>query len=66
MPLNLWAILLPPLAVWRCGRRGPFRINLLLTAFFWFPGVVHALWVVSEHCPDERAYYVSTALRGRR
>ena len=66
MSLNLLAILLPPLAVLRCGRSGQFRVNLLLTALFWFPGVVHALWIVSEHCPDERAYYVSSALRPRR
>src|SRR5437763_5677519 len=48
--LNLWAILLPPLAVWKCGRPGQFRINLLLTALLWLPGVIHALWLVSEHC----------------
>jgi len=64
--LNLWAILLPPLAVWKCGRTGQFRINLLLTALLWLPGVIHALWIVSEHCPDERAHYVAAAMRMRR
>ena len=64
--MNLWAILLPPLAAWRCGSRGQFRLNLLLTLLLWVPGAIHALWLVSEHCPDERAHYVSAALRGRR
>ena len=46
----LFAFLLPPLGVW--WKRGTFTadfwINVVLTIFFWFPGSLHALWVISE------------------
>ncbi len=41
------AIILPPAAaVWQVGFSTHFWINLLLTLFGWFPGMVHALWLV--------------------
>jgi uncharacterized membrane protein YqaE (UPF0057 family) len=43
------ATFLPPLGVW--WKKGLFSLgfwlNLLLTAMFWLPGMVHALWVVT-------------------
>lgn len=46
----LLAFLLPPLGVfWKRGVFSlAFWLNLLLTAFFWFPGSIHALWVVCD------------------
>jgi uncharacterized membrane protein YqaE (UPF0057 family) len=41
------AIVLPPAAaLWQVGFTTHFWINLLLTLFGWFPGMVHALWLV--------------------
>jgi uncharacterized membrane protein YqaE (UPF0057 family) len=50
----LIAILLPPLAVLLCGKPLQTLLNLVLTCFFWIPGVVHALFIVNETIADER------------
>ncbi|QDU80034.1 Proteolipid membrane potential modulator [Polystyrenella longa] len=43
------ALILPPVAVlMHVGFGKQFWINLLLTLCVWFPGVVHALWVISR------------------
>ena len=45
--LIILAILLPPLAVFLMSGFGKdFWINLILTVFFWVPGVVHAIFLV--------------------
>jgi uncharacterized membrane protein YqaE (UPF0057 family) len=42
------AYFLPPLAVmWQVGLRGAFWLNLLFTLFFYVPGIVHAIWIVT-------------------
>ena len=64
--LHLLAILLPPLAVRICGRREQFRLNCLLTLLFWLPGMIHALWVVSELAPDDHARHVRRVRSARR
>lgn len=41
------AIFLPPLAVFMKDGLGPsFWLNCLLCIFVWFPGILHALYVV--------------------
>ncbi|ODV95857.1 hypothetical protein PACTADRAFT_2164 [Pachysolen tannophilus NRRL Y-2460] len=41
------AIILPPLAVFmECGFGSDFIINIILCCFAWFPGILHALYVV--------------------
>jgi uncharacterized membrane protein YqaE (UPF0057 family) len=50
----LIAILLPPLAVLLCGKPLQAILNLVLTCFFWIPGVVHALFIVNETIADRR------------
>lgn len=42
--------LLPPLGVaWKRGLFSfAFFLNLVLCLFFWLPGVLHALWVVTD------------------
>jgi len=43
----LIAIFLPPLAVFlEVGLGTHFWINLILTFFFWIPGLLHALYVI--------------------
>ena len=45
--LIILAILLPPLTVFlMSGFSKDFWINLILTVFFWVPGVVHAIFLV--------------------
>lgn len=43
----LLAIFLPPLGVAvKCGIGASFILNIILTFFFWIPGVIHALFVI--------------------
>ena len=42
------AIVLPPLAVLLTGRPFQAFLNLILSLFFYIPGVVHAILVVHE------------------
>lgn len=51
----LLAILMPPLAVLLCGKPILAVLNLALTLCFYFPGLIHALMVVSSHKADVRA-----------
>lgn len=45
--LVILAIILPPLAVLLSdGISLHFILNVVLTFFFWIPGLIHALWVV--------------------
>lgn len=65
----LLAILLPPVAVLICGKPFQFLINLILTFFFWLPGVIHAILVVNSYLADQRTERLERAIResgGRR
>jgi len=43
------AVLLPPLAVFlKDGVGTPLVINVVLCVFFWVPGILHGLWVVTR------------------
>ena len=53
--LYLFAIVLPPLAVFLTGRPAQAVLNTGLTLAFWIPGVIHAFAVVHEHKANERA-----------
>ncbi len=47
MVLVILAIFLPPLAVYlKTNAVKTTLINLVLSFFFWIPGVIHALWTV--------------------
>ncbi len=47
--LIVLAILLPPLAVFlKKGAGKDLLINLLLCLLFFLPGMIHALWLVSQ------------------
>lgn len=43
------AVLLPPLGVFlEVGLGLHFWINLVLTLFFYIPGLVHAIWIIAR------------------
>mmetsp|Transcript_141548 Transcript_141548/g.200456 ORF Transcript_141548/g.200456 Transcript_141548/m.200456 type:complete len:136 (-) Transcript_141548:281-688(-) len=46
--LVILSIILPPAAVFidQPGVNDEFFISILLTIFFWLPGIIHAIWVV--------------------
>ncbi|MCU8089228.1 YqaE/Pmp3 family membrane protein [Shewanella sp. SM21] len=47
--LVIIAILLPPVAVFlKAGAGKDLLINIVLCLLFWFPGLLHALWVVTK------------------
>ena len=47
--LIVLALLLPPVAVFlKAGVGKALLINIVLCLLFFFPGVVHALWVVTK------------------
>ncbi|MFC4736166.1 YqaE/Pmp3 family membrane protein [Bacillus daqingensis] len=50
----LLAILLPPVAVLLAGKPIQALINLVLTLFFYIPGMIHAILVVKENKDDKR------------
>lgn len=62
----LIAILLPPLAVFLCGKPVQGILNIFLTLLFWVPGVVHALFVVHNHLNDKRTDRIVDAIRENR
>ena len=61
----LIAILLPPLAVFLCGKPMQALLNLVLTLLFWIPGMIHALFVVHNHLADQRADKIVKALKNK-
>ncbi len=45
----IFAVLLPPLGVFlQVGIGGAFWLNILLTLLGYFPGVIHAVWVIAR------------------
>lgn len=44
------SIFIPPLGVFlTVGLGGAFWLNLLLTLLGYFPGIIHAVWVIAKH-----------------
>lgn len=58
----LLAVLLPPLAVFLCGKPFQAIISIFLTLLFWVPGVIHALFVVHTHLADKRTDRIVKAI----
>jgi len=47
--LIILAIILPPIAVFlKSGANKNLVINVILCVFFYIPGIVHALWLVTK------------------
>jgi uncharacterized membrane protein YqaE (UPF0057 family) len=52
--LYLIAIIFPPLAVLLAGKPVQAVLNLVLTLFFYVPGLIHAILVVHDKKADKR------------
>ena len=52
--MYLLAILFPPLAVLLTGKPIQAVLNLFLSLFFYFPGLIHAMSVVGASKADKR------------
>ena len=59
------AIILPPLAVFLCGKPIQGILNIVLTLLGWIPGVIHALFVVSSHLADKRNKELISAINDK-
>ncbi len=57
------AIILPPVAVFRCGKPIQVILNIFLTLLFWIPGMIHAILVVHSYLADKRNAKVVRAIR---
>ena len=43
------AVILPPLGVFlQVGFSGQFFLNILLTLLGYFPGIIHAVWIIAR------------------
>jgi len=62
---TLVAIILPPVAVLFTGRPLSALLNILLTACFWIPGVIHALIVQSSDTNERRHAEMMSAVSGQ-
>ena len=58
----LLAILLPPVAVFLCGKPIQGIISIVLTLCLWIPGVIHALFVVHTHLAEKRTDRIVKAI----
>lgn len=48
------ALLIPPVAAFLTVGIGlHFWLNILLSIFFWVPGMIHALWLVVKNAGDQ-------------
>jgi uncharacterized membrane protein YqaE (UPF0057 family) len=56
-------VVLPPLAVLLTGRIGSFLLSLVLTLLGWFPGVIHAFFVVSDYKNEQRLRKIAHDLK---
>ncbi len=55
----------PPLAIFTTGKMGSFVLNIILTLFFWVPGIIHAILVVNKFYEDRRYRKLISAARRR-
>ena len=59
----LLAVFLPPVAVFLCGKPFQAILSIFLTICFWFPGIIHALFVVQARNADERTNKLVDAMK---
>ena len=46
--------LFPPAAVLTTGRISAFILSIILTIFFWIPGIIHAVLVTNDYYEAKR------------
>ncbi len=59
------AIILPPLAVFLCGKPIQGVLNIVLTILGIIPGIIHALFVVHAHLADKRNEKLVDAIKSQ-
>ncbi len=64
--LYLVAILFPPAAVFLCGKPFQALLSIALSLCFYLPGMIHALFVVSNYYADQRTGRIVAAIRERK
>ncbi len=64
--LYLLAVVFPPLAVLLCGKPFQALLSIPLSLMGWVPGVVHALFVVSNHYAEQRSQRLIRAVERNR
>ncbi len=42
------SLIIPPVGVFPVGIGGHFWLNILLTILGYFPGLIHAIWVIAR------------------
>jgi uncharacterized membrane protein YqaE (UPF0057 family) len=57
--------LCPPIAILTTGKMGSFILNIILTIFFWIPGIIHAVLVVNKYYEDRRHRQLMSVVRRR-
>ena len=55
--------LFPPAAVLTTGKIGALVLNIILTIFFWIPGIIHAILVTEKFYDDRRHRQLMRATR---
>ena len=59
----LLAILLPPVAVFICGKPIQGILNIFLTLALYVPGAIHAVMVVHNHLAEKRTDKIVDAIK---
>lgn len=57
--------IVPPLAILSCKKPGQFVLNCILTAFVYFPGLIHAILVVNQYNAEKRNDKLIKAIQQR-
>ena len=60
--MRYFLCLIPPVAVLACGKPGQAFFNFILTLLFYFPGLIHAILVVSNYYNDKRTDRIISAI----
>lgn len=65
--LYIFAIFFPPIAILFSKNSGivSLLLNVLLCLFFYFPGIIHALYVTHEHYADKRLIRQQIIIRSK-
>ena len=55
--LIIASVIIPPVGVFfRVGIRLHFWVNILLTLLGYFPGLIHAIWIIARESERRREY----------
>ncbi len=58
-----FCVVFPPAAVLLTGRFWSFVLSIILTAFGWIPGVIHAILIVNDYHEESRLRQLEQSMR---